>query len=145
MLRIRRRRRPRRAGFTLMEILLVLAILVILGGLVVYNFAGIQTNAYRDAAKNQIAVFKNALEMYRLHTGRYPTGQSGLNALVSAPSDLPNPKKWQGPYLQEGIPLDPWDNQYMYELQGSGYVIRSLGPDGVNGSTDDVTSDLNNS
>ena len=136
-----KRSRKRRSGFTLLEILLVLAILVILGGLVVYNFAGIQQNAYSDVAKRQISTFKAMLEMYRLDVGRYPTTQAGLNALVQQPSDLPNPKKWKGPYTNEAIPADPWDNQYRYESNTpTQFRIWSLGPDMVDGTGDDVSS-----
>ena len=93
-----------------MEVLLVLAILVILGGMVGFYFTRIQGNAYRDAAKAQIQMLDQAIEMYKLEVGSYPTTSQGLNALTAAPPDLRNPNKWRGPYLEEQVPLDPWDN-----------------------------------
>lgn len=136
----KRNRRTRKA-FTLLEILLVLAILVVLGGLAVVNFTGVQDSAFSDTAKTQIGSFKTMVDMYKLHTGRYP---QTLQSLVSQPSDLPNPAKWQGPYTDE-IPNDPWDNAYKYEIrQGANnrpdIHIYSLGPDGIDGTQDDVTS-----
>jgi general secretion pathway protein G len=137
-----RTRRRRRAGFTLIEVLLVLAILVILGSMVGVFIAGMQSEAYEDLAKNQINMFEQQLELYRLHVGSYPQSQQGLEALIAAPPELPNPAKWRGPYIQKPmIPLDPWDHPYQYELLGPGqYRIWSWGGDGVDGTDDDVSS-----
>ena len=77
--------RQRRNAFTLLEVLLVLAILVILGGTVGVYFAQVQGSAYSDVAKQQIETFEGMLEMYRMDTGRYPSEQSGLEALRAAP------------------------------------------------------------
>ena len=133
------RPRRRRGGFTLLEVLLVLAILVILGGMVGFYFAGIQSKAYSDVAKRQIETFEEMLEMYRLDTGRYPSTQTGLNGLVQPGADLPNPKKWKGPYAGEEIPLDPWDNAYKYEqVSPTQFRIWSMGPDMIDGTADDV-------
>lgn len=137
--RSRRRRRP---GFTLIEVLLVLAILVILGSMVGVFIAGMQTGAYEDLAKNQINLFGQQLELYRLHVGSYPQSQQGLEALIAAPPELANPAKWRGPYIQKPqIPLDPWDHPYQYELLGAGqYRVWSWGADGVDGTDDDVSN-----
>jgi general secretion pathway protein G len=133
-----RRRRP---AFTLMEVLLVLAILVILGGTVGIYFAKVQTGAYSDVAKNQINLFKQQLELYRLHVGTYPSTTQGLAALRAAPLDLPNPYKWKGPYAADEIPLDPWDNEYRYELlDPTQYRIWSVGPDLTDGTEDDISN-----
>lgn len=135
----RRPRNRKRRGFTLLEVLLVLAILVILGGMVGFYFANIQGQAFSDVAKTQIEAFEDMLEAYRLHTGRYPTTASGLNALIQAPPDLRNPKKWRGPYTDEAIPLDPWDNPYNYEqISPTQYRIWSMGPDMIEGTEDDI-------
>lgn len=137
---MRSRTRRRRGGFTLLEVLLVLAILVILGGMVGFYFAGIQGRAYSDVAKRQIESFKDALELYRLDTGRYPTNGVGLNGLLQAPADLPNPAKWKGPYIDEAIPADPWDNPYKYEqVSPTQFKIWSMGPDMIDGTQDDIS------
>ena len=136
-------RRRRRAGFTLIEVLLVLVILVILASIVVVNYANVQDSAYEDAARTQVHAFEVPLGLYRLHLGTYPQGNEGLNALREAPSDLTNPEKWEGPYLEKNVPLDPWGNEYVYEVPGR-YAdegkpdIYSMGPDGMEGTDDDI-------
>jgi general secretion pathway protein G len=135
----RSRSRRRRGGFTLMEVLLVLAILVILGALVAMNFGNVMGKADRDAARSQIGLFEPALKMYFLHLKHYP---ASLEALQIAPTDLPNPAKWSGPYLEKQIPLDPWGRPYQYVSPGrynpDSFDIWSLGPNGVDGDQDDV-------
>lgn len=126
-----------RRGFTLMEVLLVLAILVILGGTATFFFAGMQTNANKRAALTQINATKSFLEAYHLDVGTYP---ASLDDLYQAPADLRNPNKWQGPYIDKPIPPDPWDNPYQYEVSGNQYKIWSFGPDGTNNTEDDITS-----
>jgi general secretion pathway protein G len=133
--------RRRRRGFTLMEVLLVLAILVILGSMVGFFIAGMQRGAYEDLARTQIGMFSNQLDVYRLHVGSYPNTNQGLQALRMPPADLTNPQKWRGPYSQKDIPMDPWGNPYQYELVGpEQYRIWSMGPDGVSGTEDDVSN-----
>lgn len=135
----RRCRTRRRGGFTLMEVLLVLAILVILGALVAMNFGNVLGDADRKAARSQIGLFEPALKMYYLHLKSYPTSLEGLQA---APTDLPNPTKWQGPYLEKQIPMDPWGRPYQYRYPGqynaTSYDLWSLGQDGQDGSPDDI-------
>ncbi|MCL4202893.1 MAG: type II secretion system major pseudopilin GspG [Pirellulaceae bacterium] len=139
MFRFQRRRR--RQGFTLMEVLLVLAILVILGSMVGFFIAGMQKGAYQDLARTQIGMFENQLDVYRLHIGSYPNSNQGLQSLRVPPADLQNPAKWRGPYSQKEIPTDPWGNNYQYELLGpEQYRIWSMGPDGVSGTEDDVAN-----
>ncbi|MCG6941202.1 MAG: type II secretion system major pseudopilin GspG [Thiohalocapsa sp.] len=132
------RRRP--AGFTLVELLVVLAILGLLAGLVgpqVMKFLG--TSKTKTAAL-QIEDLGATLDLYRLETGRYP---EGLDALVTDPGDAPN---WNGPYLRKGVvPKDPWGNDYHYRAPGEhgAYDIWSLGADnqeGGDGDDKDISS-----
>jgi len=94
------------------------------------------------AARSQIDLFKTPLQMYQMTIGSYPTTMQGLEALRTAPGDLPNPAKWDGPYLNAPIPLDPWNQPYQYVSPGrhnpNGYDVWSVGPDGVNGTQDDI-------
>jgi len=111
-----------------MEVLLVLAILVILGSMVGIFIVGMQREAFRDSARVQIAPLETALDAYRLHVGSYP-------------NDLTNPAKWRGPYLKKQVPPDPWGNPYQYELlTPDEYRIWSWGPDGADGTEDDVSN-----
>ena len=126
-----------------MEVLLVLAILVILGGTVGVYFAGVQAGAYADVAKTQIHNFETQLNLYRLDVGSYPSDTQGLQALREPPMDLPNPAKWRGPYADDEIPLDPWDNEYQYTLiDATQFRIWSVGPD-LTDQTDDDISNIN--
>ncbi len=137
--RIRRRPSSGRRGFTLMEVLLVLAILVILGTLVVTNFSGVLAGSKVSAAKTQLNAFEQQIDIYQLNVGVYPTTQQGLAALRVAPPDLADPTKWTGPYAKKDIPLDPWQQPYQYELLSpTQYKISSAGPDGTPGTGDDV-------
>jgi len=139
-----RSRRRRRGGFTLVEVLLVLVILTVIGSLVVYNYGRIQSSAYIKAAETQISAFEGPLNMYRMQVGDFPTTAQGLEALRVPPSDLANPDDWAGPYLGKDVPLDPWKRPYQYEYPGqydeSMPDMWSFGPDGVNGTEDDVVS-----
>ena len=92
----------------------------------------------RIKASSDIAEIKGALDRYYLDAGSYPTTDDGLQALVSAPSAGNVPKDWGGPYI-ERIPKDPWGNAYFYKSDGNEYVLKSLGPDGVE-SADDIDS-----
>ena len=132
----------RRRGFTLMEILLVLAILVVLGSLVTVGYVQIQKNAMIDSAKTQIRMFDSAIGMYRLDVGKYPSGDQGLQALRLQPPDAPV-NKWRGPYISIEIPLDPWGTAYQYQemtdaLNQPNFEVMSNGPDGNNGTADDI-------
>ncbi len=142
MLNRRPSRRRNRAGFTLMEVLLVLVILVIIGSFVGVAIGRAQGQANVNAAKAQIQALEQPLEMFRLNINSYPTSSQGLTGLESAPGDLANAAKWQGPYLDKPIPLDPWDNPYQYMSPGSrnpdSFDIWSFGPDGVDSTADDI-------
>jgi len=127
---------------TLIEVLLVLAILVIIASLAVTAYGPMQRKAYIRAAEAQIKAFKTPLQAYYLDLNCYPTTQQGLDALRNPPADLPNPSKWNGPYLDTDVPLDPWGRPYQYECPGRNnrdeYDVWSLGPDGQNGTDDDI-------
>ena len=133
--------RPR-AGLTLIEVLLVLVILVIIASLAVVAYGPMQRSAYMKAAETQIKAFKTPLQAYRIDLGHFPTTSQGLGALRTPPSDLASPTKWNGPYLDSEVPLDPWDNPYRYEYPGkyqlNGPDIWSYGPDGMDGTEDDI-------
>lgn len=134
--------RRRRSGFTLMEVLLVLAILVIIASIVSTAIFQMQRKGYTDAARTQVKAFKGPLQAYRLDMNSYPTTAQGLDALRQAPGDSANSGKWSGPYLEEVVPADPWGNPYRYEYPGRHNQdlpdIWSVGPDGVDGTDDDV-------
>jgi len=115
-----RRRSAARAGFTLIEVLLVVAILGILAGVVVVNFAGKQKKAMIDACRASIQNICTAVDMYEVDTGRFPPS---LNALVQNDGS-PN---WNGPYLRSTT-KDPWGQEFQYSQTGDGYKISSQGP-----------------
>jgi general secretion pathway protein G len=138
------RRRRHRNAFTLMEILLVLAILVVLGSMVGVGYFRVQQTAMKNIATGQLSTLKSAVNMYTLHIGTPP---NDLQALIEAPPDLANPAKWSGPYLenQEKLPDDPWNQPYQYEItdpSNGKFRIWSNGPDMQPGSEDDITTAL---
>jgi general secretion pathway protein G len=127
------KRRQSVLGFTLVELLVVLAILGLLAGLVgpqVMKFLG---SSKTKTAGLQIADLSATLDLYRLEVGRYPSDDEGLKALVENPGDVPN---WNGPYLKKSdVPKDPWGNDYLYRFPGEHgtFDIWSLGADGREG------------
>lgn len=136
----KRTARRRHAGFTLVELLLVLVILAALAAVVVPKFANRGKQAKITAAVTQISNFEVALDTYEVDNGYYPSGANGLNDLVVQPS---NAQDWRGPYVKE-VPFDPWGNPYIYENPGKinsgGYDISSAGPDMQPGNEDDITN-----
>jgi len=132
------RRVNRRSAFTLIEVLLVLIILVVIGSLAIGQFGNVQQGANIDAAKSQIGLVKGQIEMFRLHTNRYPTS---LQELWEKPTDQSVADKWRGPYLEE-LKEDPWGNKYQYTAEGKKnvgkYDLWSMGPDGKSGTEDDI-------
>jgi len=134
--------RPRRRrGFTLIEVLMVLIILVIIASLAFSSYSNARKNAQINAAKAQIGLLKTPLSMFNLNIGMYPTSNQGLQSLRVPPGDLPNQADWQGPYLDTDVPNDPWGRPYLYSSPGRNnpdYDVWSVGPDGVDGTADDI-------
>jgi general secretion pathway protein G len=119
-------------GFTLIELMVVILIIGLLATIVVQNLRSATDRAKRVKAQADIAQIKSGLDRYYLDVGSYPGTDQGLGALVAAPSGGNVPHDWQGPYL-ERLPPDPWGNQYFYQSDGSNYVLKSYGADGVEG------------
>jgi general secretion pathway protein G len=132
----------RAAGFTLLELLVVLVILGLLVGIVAPRFFGQVGKSETKVAKAQIRALEDALDQYRVDTGHYPTTEQGLAALMSPPS---GEAKWQGPYLKKALPNDPWGNAYQYRLPGEhgDYDLLSLGKDGQAGGSGEA-ADIGN-
>ncbi len=123
------------AGFTLVELLVVLAIIGLIAGLVAPQVLRYLDSAKVDTAKAQIKNFENALELFYIDTGHYPSTEQGLAALASRPSDG---SAWNGPYVKSGGSfLDPWNNPYQYRSPADSkpYEIISLGRDRKPGGT----------
>ena len=153
-MKIFQRRRTRRAGFTLTEMLIVLAILVMLVALVVPRFMGARKKADLQAAQTQIGLYRGALENYFMDTKRFPTTEQGLQALLAAPADAGEGSAgsagsvvgWDGPYVnKDTIALDPWNHDYQYAYppeRGTTDMpdIWSFGPDGEDNTEDDICS-----
>ena len=127
--------RRRVAGFTLVELLVVLAILGMLAALVGPQVLNQLGGAKSKSATIQIRDFEQALELYKLDVGRFPRSGEGLEALVRQPSGA---KGWNGPYLKKDeLPMDPWGNPYEYRVSGSKIEIISFGADGRAGGADE--------
>jgi general secretion pathway protein G len=139
----RRDNRRAEAGFTLVEMLVVITIIGLIMGLVgprVLNFLG---DSKVKAAKLQIESFASSLDLFYLDVGRYPTGSEGLAALAQRPG---NAEIWNGPYLKTGtVPTDPWGHIYVYRApaEHGPYEIISLGSDGQEGGTG-TAADISN-
>ena len=116
-------------GFTLLEVMFVVVILGILGALIIPNFIGRPDEARVTAARIDIQQIANALELYRLDNGYYPSTEQGLQALVSKPSGYPEPRRWnQDGYLKK-MPVDPWDEPYLYFSKDRNMEVYSYGAD----------------
>lgn len=137
----------RRAGFTLIEILVVIVVIAVLATLVAPNVFRHVGSANVSTARSQVEMLGAALDAYRLDNGRYPTTEQGLAALWDRPSGEPQPRSWTGPYLKKAVPPDPWRNPYVYRSPGQqsrmGYDLLSYGADGKQGGEGedaDITS-----
>ena len=132
----RTRHGGRRRGFTLIELMVVLAILALLAGLVGPRVLNQLGGAKAKTAAVQIADLDKALELFKLDVGRYPTTEEGLPALVARPGALAG---WAGPYLKgSAVPADPWGNAYRYTAANGAIQILSLGSDGAPGGEGDA-------
>jgi len=135
--KLARRRHRATAGFTLVELLVVLAILGLIAAIAVPQTLGYLGRAKTKTASIQIDNLGAALDLYRLDVGRYPDESEGLEALVTAPGNVNN---WAGPYLKkETSLLDPWERPYLYRFPGQNgeYDLYSLGADGQEGGEDE--------
>jgi general secretion pathway protein G len=139
-----RSRPPSIQAFTLIEILVVLAILGLLVGLTVTKLGGVFDSAKVDTARIFVSEsMKTPLFTYKMQMGDYPSTEEGLQALLTPPASKAD--KWQGPYIEvQGgkLPVDPWKNPYQYRFPGThnknGYDLWSMGPDGKDGTDDDI-------
>ena len=118
-------------GFTLIEILVVMAIIAMLAVMVAPNLFNQQAGAMRDVARTEISTLEAALDIYRLDVGEYPDTLDGLM------EDDTDRASWNGPYLRRAVPTDPWDNEYVYEGNGREFTLLSHGADGMSGGEDD--------
>ncbi|TAL26436.1 MAG: type II secretion system protein GspG [Nitrospirae bacterium] len=118
-------------GFTLIELLVVIVILGLLAGIVMPKYLAREKKGRQAAAKTQIELLGQALDQFRLDTGRYPNTSEGLTALMTNPGG----ENWDGPYLKKAVPNDPWGKPYIYQSPGShgDYDISSNGADGSPG------------
>lgn len=125
------------AGFTLLELLVVVAIIGLLAAYVGPRYVAQINKSEITTARSQIEALARAIESYRLDTGQYPSNELGLRALREAPANLP---RWRGPYLQKEVPLDPWGNAYLYRRvasAGRDFELLSYGRDGRPGGDGD--------
>lgn len=129
----------RQAGFTMIELLVVLVILGLLAGLVGPQFFGKVDSSKVRTAETQVKMLKMALQTYRLDVGSYP---KSLYDLRSAPAEAND--YWRGPYLDESLPKDPWNQEYQYRLDpkaDQGFYLYSFGIDGVEGG-EELNADI---
>jgi general secretion pathway protein G len=124
------------SGFTLVELLVVLAIIGLLGALIGPRLFERLEGSKVVTAQTQVRMLKTALDTMRLDIGRYPSAEEGLDLLVVAPTDSQLRLRWHGPYLEGEVPLDPWGNPYQYGPTGRGLnaiTLYSYGPTGKPG------------
>jgi general secretion pathway protein G len=131
------------AGFTLLEILLVVVIIGMLVGIAAVKFGPQMGQSRITAARAQIHTYKQALDIYELNNSFFPATEQGLMALFVAPTTPPVPGNWRGPYADGERPRkDPWGHEYVYRNPGqknpAGYDLYSWGPDGIEGNEDDI-------
>ena len=126
-------------GFTLIELMVVLAILAILATAILPSVIGKKEGAMQTKAQTDIAMIETLLDQFYLDMGRYPTTEEGLRVLYFAPEE--EDEKWKGPYSKKPIPDDPWGYPYVYECPGTHttqpYEVASYGKDGEEGGEDE--------
>ncbi len=135
------RKRACRGGFTLMEMILVLAIISLLLGAGVFTMLNVVEDAKLQRAEADVETLKTNLVRYQTMALTFPTTEQGLDALVNRPSTEPIPRKWTQKTEASSL-IDPWGNQYQYANPGrknvTGYDIWTVGPDGQSGTEDDL-------
>lgn len=127
---------PRLRGFTLLEMLVVLVLIGLIASLVGPRLFSRVDASKVQVAETQIRMLRGAVETFRLEVGRLPTVDEGLAVLYSPPTDERARSRWRGPYLDERVPLDPWDRPYQYAIPGADgrpFALYSLGADGARG------------
>lgn len=134
------RRHSAQAGFTLIEIMVVVLILGLLAALVVPKIVGRTDEARVTRAKADIKAIESALNLFKIDNGFYPNTGEGLQALVSAP---PRARKWNPDGYLDKIPVDPWGTEYIYQSDGRQIVVASTGADGVEGG-EGYNADISN-
>lgn len=139
---VTRRTLRKNAGFTLLELLVVMVIIGLLAGYVGPKYFSQIGKSEVKATRAQIDSFGKAIDQFRLDVGRYPSTEEGLKSLITRPSNL---TKWDGAYLSKNVPLDPWGNPYIYKSPGehAEYDLISYGKDGQpggEGETADITN-----
>ncbi len=129
-------------GFTLLELLVVMVIIGLLASYVGPRYFSQVGKSEIKVARAQINALEKALDQFRLDTGHFPTAEEGLESLVVRP---PSENRWDGPYLNKGVPLDPWGHVYGYKIPGTQgeYDLISLGKDGQPGGTGEA-ADITN-
>jgi general secretion pathway protein G len=133
-------RRSSQAGFTLIEIMVVVLILGLLAALVVPKIVGRTDDARVTRAKVDIKAIESALNLFKIDNGFYPNSGEGLTALVQAP---PRARKWNPDGYLDKVPVDPWGTEYIYQSDGRQIVIVSTGADGVEGG-EGYNADISN-
>lgn len=132
----------RRSGFTLLEMVIVLGIIAMILGGAIFSMNKIGNSAKLSQVESDFKSCESALAMYKLNAGSYPTTQQGLKALVEKPSSTPVPRRWI--QIMKKVPLDPWGMEYGYRFPGkkqpSEFEMFSKGPDGQEGTPDDLSS-----
>lgn len=140
-------RRHRRRGFTLLELLIVIMILLALGSLVLVNLMGVAEQSDVDLQTVQFDSIDEAMNRFKLDMKRYPSEEEGLQVLwnseaLQSENDL---NQWRGPYLENPVREDQWGNELIYRnpseiREGDYYDLVSIGPDGEEGTDDDITN-----
>ena len=136
-----------RAGFTLIEVLLVIVIIGMLATVLIVTVGGSGDGARIDTTKLSLQKIESKIELYNLHTGRFPNeADGGIAALMTKPSDEKIAEKWRGPYVQTAELKDAWNNDFNYEAVEAGttltggkkFKLWSNGPDGQSSTEDDI-------
>jgi len=123
----------RRRGFTLLEMMVVLFILTLVATVVAPKILGRTEEARHAKAVADMKGIEQALNLYLMDAGTYPTTQQGLEALVHRPEVPPLPRVWNADGYLPRVPADPWDHPYVYVADGNRFTLKSLGADGVEG------------